>query len=114
MIFEGYLDLMGSLSSSAALRTWRRVHPGTMMPRSKAEDIFKREKGSFHGFILMACGNINTGARRQRFYTTFAARYHGLSRGGLRILAYFGMAIKMTTYDIMQADRLNEQHEKTR
>ena len=84
------------------------------MDEQQWDPIFQREKGSFHGYLLMTCGNISTGAKRQRFYTTFAARYHGLSRGGIRILSYFGIITKMSTFDKMQAIQFQKQVEITR
>lgn len=71
--------------------------------------ILKRERGSFHGFVITACGNISTKLRRQRFYLTFVARYHGLSRKGIELLAHFGLLVKMSTYDAMEKSAMQQQ-----
>ena len=72
--------------------------------------LLEREKGHFHGFIMTSCGNISTKLRRQRFYLTFVARYHGLSRKGIELLAHFGLLVKMSTYDAMEKAAL-EKHQ---
>ena len=104
-----YLEMMGSSESYKLYRSWVRRNTDGVMDVGGYNAILKRERGSFHGFVITACGNISTKLRRQRFYLTFVARYHGLSRKGIELLAHFGLLVKMSTYDAMEKSAMQQQ-----
>jgi hypothetical protein len=93
---------------------WKKQHPGEIAPEEMYDEFVFIEKGCFHGFILLACGNIAPKCRRQRFYPTFVARYHGLSRKGNQLLAHYGLTQKMSTFDDMEKDMIKEHKKKLR
>jgi hypothetical protein len=64
--------------------------------------LSQREAGKFHGFILMGIGNVGNNAKKQLYYPTFAARFHGLSRQGVQLMSHFGGLLSITTYDRYQ------------
>ena len=53
----------------------------------------------FHGFMLGL--QHSNGLRRQRFFVTFMARYHGLSVLGGDLLSPMRMMMPSSTYDAM-------------
>jgi hypothetical protein len=112
-VFELYIELMGSWKVHTDYMKWKRDGDG-IMEQGEYEVMVKAEKGSFHGFILSACGNISTGCRRQRFYLTFVARFHGLSRKGMQMLGFYGLTVKVSTYDKMEKEVIEEHHKKDR
>jgi hypothetical protein len=61
--------------------------------------IVSREKNRFHGLLLLALGGFSQACKRQLFFTTSAARFHGLSRLGVSQLAQLGYMQKMTLFD---------------
>ena len=113
-IFELYLELMASWKSHTAYRKFLVSKADGEMDAELFDTIVSKERGPFHGFVILACGNICRAARRQRFWLTFVARFHGLARGGVRLLAHYGFLIKQTTYDKMESIILLEQNEKNR
>ena len=113
-LFEMYLEMMGSSESYKQYRSWLRRNNDGVMDVAGYNAILKRERGSFHGFVITACGNISTKLRRQRFYLTFVARYHGLSRKGIELLAHFGLLVKMSTYDAMEKSAMQQQQDLLR
>ena len=116
-LFELYLDMMGSRTSHEAYRSFlhnNKDDEDAYMPADEMQAILERDKGSFHGFIMISVGNISTKVRRQRFYLSFVGKFHGLSRKGLQLLSYFGILIKPTVYDAMLKDMLKEQQQACR
>ncbi len=117
-IFELYLDLMSSWSSHKIWRSYlaedfkEDVPPKLDAPRW--ERILKKERGPFMGFILMATCNIGNKAKEQRFYTTFLAKFYGLSRMGVEALAHFGYLMKTTLYDETVTKVLTTAHDTAR
>jgi hypothetical protein len=53
----------------------------------------------FLGFICLALNIRGNCAREQMFFQTYAARYHGLSRSGVNMLAAIGFMMATTTLD---------------
>jgi hypothetical protein len=113
-LFETFLEMMGTPESYKSYRMCCRNGNNSLMTDAEYATVLRREKGSFHGFVITACGNISTKLRRQRFYITFVARYHGLSRKGIELLGHFGLLVKITTFDIMQKNALHVQEQVIR
>lgn len=105
---------MGSWKVHKTYNKFVSEYPHGKMDKDVYDDMVDQEKGRFHGFILMACGNISTDFRRQRFYATFVARYHGLSRKGSQLMSHYGLALKPTTYDKMEQDMVEHHKHKLR
>ena len=112
-VFELYIELMGSWKVHHDYMKWKRNGDG-ILAQGEYECMVQAERGSFHGFMLGACDNISTGCRRQRFYLTFVARFHGLSRKGMQMLGFYGLTVKVSTYDKMEKEVINEHHKKDR
>ena len=64
----------------------------------------------FLGFVCMILNISGNSAREQMFFSTYAARYHGLSRSGVNMLAAIGNMMPMSTLD----DIAKEYHERNR
>jgi hypothetical protein len=105
---------MGSWKAHKDYRKFLREDGDEPMSANRFATIVRAERGPFHGMINLACGNVKPGARKQRFYLTFVARYHGLSRGGIRLLAHYGYLIKQTKYDDMEQAVLAKQMQRNR
>jgi hypothetical protein len=107
-----FIENMGSYTSHRSLQKHKtqRAAAGVLVPMADDEqaDLVKRERGPFHGYVLCATTNIGNASKPQAFYTTFAARYHGLSRTGVELLAFFGYAMPPTNYDAHQRIKLTE------
>ena len=78
------------------------------------EDVVARESKNFYGWVLASCAHIRPKARKQLFYLTFVARYHGLSVTGAEILAQYGLATKRHVYTKYHDEQLAEAKEQTR
>jgi hypothetical protein len=68
--------------------------------------MVERDGGCFHGFVLMGVGNVGNNGKRQLYYPTFSARFHGLSRQGVQLMSHFGGMMSISTYDRHQAQFL--------
>jgi len=66
----------------------------------------------FHGFMLTL--QHSAGMRRQRFFVTFMARYHGLSILGTDIISSLGVTMPSTNYDAMMKEIVAEAKLKAR
>ena len=104
--FEVYLETMATWKGNKIYRSFIRSDPDGVMDDRTFTSLMEHECGTFHGFIILTCGNINREARKERFHLSLIARYHGLSRKGLQLLSHFGFTIKMTTYDTMEKQAL--------
>jgi hypothetical protein len=63
------------------------------------EWLLNKIQTKFFGWVLTTTASIVSKARKQLFYHTFIARYHGLSREGSDTLSQFGIMMKKTSYD---------------
>jgi hypothetical protein len=64
----------------------------------------------FLGYVCTVLNVNGTSAREQLFYATYAARYHGLSRAGVAMMAALGLMMAMSTVDAVA----KEHHDKMR
>ena len=78
------------------------------------ERILKRERDMFQGYILFSLGNLSRKCKRQQFFTTSAARFHGLSRYGVKQQAQLGYMLKITSFDAQTKVAIAEARELVR
>lgn len=88
--------------------------PQTPFSEERWEAIRNKEGGAFHGFVLSVTRNVVKQARKQLFFTTFAARFHGLSRQGCELLAGFGWMMKARHYDSQETKAVSRAMAETR
>ena len=102
LVFTTYLDMF---STAAVNRMWSRAvkdvkAANTTMIDEVAEDAVHDAGGNlYYGFIIQAAVGLYRGARVQRFYPAFVARFHGLSRMGSDLLSSWGFTMPSTSYD---------------
>lgn len=85
-----------------------------MLTNEAEEALIKREVGAFHGFVMKSCAGIGNTGKRQLFWTTFVARYHGLSRMGTELLSHYDFTTARTQYQAMKQEVLKQARAKTR
>jgi hypothetical protein len=101
LLFELYLV---SLASRKSHKVWNKIqnaiarNPDTVVSLADQNEIIDREQTQFHGFVLLGCSSIGRNGKKQMFYSTFIARYHGLSRMGAEMLAKYGFNMSRTMY----------------
>jgi UDP-glucose 6-dehydrogenase len=61
--------------------------------------LLDKVQTNFYAWIITTTAYIVSKARKQLFFNTFIARYHGLSRNGSDIIAQFGLTMKKNSYD---------------
>jgi hypothetical protein len=88
--------------------------PETPFSEERWEAVRHKEGGAFHGFVLSVTRNVVKQARKQLFFTTFAARFHGLSRQGCELLAGFGWMMKARHYDSQEKKAVSRAVDETR
>lgn len=98
----GFLTLFASRRMLAQFRQLIVAHEndnsvvaGDEFMASVSHKYFSR----FYGFMMTLSHGL--GLRRQRFFVTFMARYHGLSLLGGDILSSIGMIMPSTNYDLV-------------
>jgi len=102
LVFTTYLDMF---STTAVNKIWKKAlkdakAANTTMIEEVAEDGVHDAGGNlYYGFIIQAAVGLYKGARKQRFYPAFVARYHGLSRMGSDLLSSWGFTMPSTSYD---------------
>jgi len=57
------------------------------------------DQTGFHGWLIMQINSIGNKGKRQMFYVTFIAKYFGLSREGIDIMAGYGYGVTLDMYD---------------
>jgi hypothetical protein len=113
LAFELFLGVMGSDASAKTLWKFAEENKdlvGNQQTLSQAdyEAVVRRDGGCFHGFILMGIKNMCRNSKRQLYFPTFVARFHGLSRQGVQIMSHFGTLMSITTYDAYEKQFLEE------
>lgn len=118
LLFEHFMEGMSSWTSH---KLWQRMKGeadasgGPSLLDEEAEnELVKRERGAFHGFVLQACASIGNKGKRQLFFTTFVAKYHGLSRMGAEIMAHYKFMMCRGLYETMRQDQIKQARESTR
>ena len=117
ILFEQYLQLQGSYTShreyTQHVQAAALSGDDAFMSEATQEATFKREDGAFHGWVIKAVANIGDTGKKQMFFTTFVARYHGLSKSGADILAHYGYCMKRTLYKEMRKAAINNSRAHT-
>ena len=100
VLLEAYIEGFCCYQTNENMKTVRsQVNSEGKADQDLLHSIVNREAPFFYGWVMRACGRIQTKARRQLFYLSFVARYHGLSVGGQDMLAKYGGMVKRATYD---------------
>jgi hypothetical protein len=60
--------------------------------------LYKENEPMFHGYLLYHCNSISKTAVKQMFYLTFAAKFHGLSKTGIKMLSKYGFLSKLSSF----------------
>jgi hypothetical protein len=115
MALGAYITLFASRRQLAAFRKLIVAHEAD--ETIVADDDFMakiyRDLGSkFHGFMVPQAHSA--GLRKQRFFVTFMARYHGLSILGSDIICGMGMIMPSTNYDRMLKEVVQEAKDQAR
>ena len=117
VLFESYLEGLSSYSSN---KQWLEIKAAIerdeeyTVDEHLEEEIVCRERGGFHGFVIKSMADIRNKGKKQLFFSTFVARYHGLSRMGTKLLSFFGFTTSMSNYDNIKRDTIELAHETTR
>ena len=86
-LFEYYLVAFGSWRSH---EQWKDIcknlaeDDAYQIPMQQQWDMIAEERTQFHGYVLMGCNSVGNLGKKQMFYTTFIARFHGLLAWALR------------------------------
>jgi hypothetical protein len=99
-LFEFY---MFSTSGYAANRKWL-AEVGALIGDDALTDVQQASIRSdnqvmFHGWLMLQITSIGSNGRRQMFYITFIAKYFGLSREGIDLLAAYGYGVTLDMFD---------------
>ena len=111
-MFEFYLE---NLATPTSHDMWKKFAKAARLSREDALganddelhfgvdvlNMFAKEKPRFVGFLINALANVSSKCKRQQFYTTASARFHGLSRYGVAQLAQLGMLQRLTLHDTL-------------
>ena len=115
VLLEAFCEGFGSYATTKDLRTARDLHMKEGdVDRQLLDGIVKRESQQFYGWILTSCANIRPKPRRQLFFLTFVARYHGLSTSGADILAQYGLLTKRHVYSKCFEEQLQQAIQRTK
>ncbi len=101
MLFESYLDMF---IPSTMYKQWRKaraiaIASDAYIPEELEDIICATVEGKLYGFVVQSVLELYKGARFQRFYVSFLAQYHGLSRLGSDLLSTWGFSMPSTSYD---------------
>ena len=105
MALGAFLTLHASRRLLASFRKLVVAHDADETVVAGADFMAKVDRSiaaRFHGFMLGL--QHSNGLRRQRFFVTFMARYHGLSILGTDIVSGMGMIMPSTNYDVMMKE----------
>ena len=107
LAFEGYLEAVSSVTSYQLWRKYRKLRVEETLvhalgPSTEAEVLFDRlvdHAGSkYHGFVMQSIAALSKTSKKQRFFPTLVAQYHGLSKGGIDLLSSFGLLMPATSF----------------
>ena len=99
-LFEYY---MYSTSGYACNRRWLQAVAGldgdAALTTLQQDTILADNQISFHGWLLLQINTMGSHGRRQMFYVTFIAKYYGLSREGIDLMAAYGFGVTKDMFD---------------
>ena len=103
LAFEGYLE---AVSSDTSHRLWRKyrnlrvqealVH--AIRPSTEAEVLFDKLVDHAGSKYYQSIAALHKTSKKQRFFPTLVAQYHGLSKGGIDLLASYGLLMPSTSF----------------
>ena len=99
-LFEHY---MFSASGYAANRSWlskvNELVDGAHLSVAYQASVLSDNQVRFHGWLLVQINSVGNKGKRQMFYVTFIAKYFGLSREGMDLLAAYGYGVTLDMFD---------------
>jgi hypothetical protein len=115
-LLEYYLWTFGGYSTHREFKRLTKQHGAaqTLFTEAEMDGLLERELGGFHGWVLKSCLSMGNLGKRQIFFTTFVARYFGLSRMGSSMLANYGFATSPSQYDTIKAETVLTARAQTR
>lgn len=75
------------------------VAEGAALSTVDQVEFQRRCSVAFNGWLIMQVAGIGNAGKRQMFYLTFIAKYFGLSREGIDILATHGYGVTLDMFD---------------
>ena len=112
-LFADWIRMVGSRNSKQKLGNLIRDN-GHGIDIDEFNDAMFEELQGFQGFLIPSLARISTGCRKQLFYHTRNAAFHGLSRAGIKNMAALGLMMKLSTYDLMCEEENTKNREKIR
>ena len=117
LAFEGYLEAVSSDTSYVLWRKYRKLRVEETLahalgPSTEAEVLFDTlvdHAGSkYHGFVMQSVAALHKTSKKQRFFPTPVAQYHGLSKGGIDLLSSYGLLMPSTSFYRERAKALTD------
>jgi hypothetical protein len=99
-LFEWYLRNFASYSPHLKLQRAVRRRPdrNSSIDASTNNALMESEASKYYGYLLYHMNSVSAKAMRQFFYSTFTAKYYGLSNRGLDVLSKYGYSSKLTYF----------------
>lgn len=116
-LFEHWLD---SRASETSHKQWNKIcslhSKGFYIDpeNEEVQQIVDRERTKFHGFVIKAVCDMGNLGKKQMFFTTLAAQFHGISRMGIDMQAQYGFMMPTTSFDRMRSVCVDQARERTR
>jgi hypothetical protein len=100
-LYEYYLDMF---APATLHKKWKRARTLALasedyIPEEEEDAIAGEIESKYYGFIIQSVLDLHRNSKWQRFYISFVAKYHGLSKLGMDILSSWGYAMPSTSYD---------------
>ena len=55
------------------------------------DNLVEHAGSKYHGFVMQSIMALSKASKKQRFYPTLVAQYHGLSKEGIDLLSSYGL-----------------------
>ena len=100
MCFEGYMEMFAPANWHRRWRAAAKVAlaADTTIPEDIFDDMVDALGSAYFGYIIQTVLELNAPARKQRFYATFVARYHGLSKMGIDLMSAYQFMMPPSSY----------------
>jgi hypothetical protein len=97
-LFEQWLAMAGTRNSKKKVTKMKQDNPDGIPLDVFNLSMFEELQG-FQGFLLPTLARLHTGCRKQLFFYTRNAAFHGLARAGIKNIAAMGLMMKLDSYD---------------
>jgi hypothetical protein len=99
-LFFNWISLFGSSADNAQLNKSMKARPTREGPVDHADNLalYNKNESMFHGYLLYHCNSVSSKVVVQMFFSTFASKFHGLSKTGIKMLGKYGFLSKLTTF----------------